>query len=119
MTRRSRIARRRDYNSIVPDLTKYPIEKLLFFVAGIIPGMAALLIFDSAAPGSFAWFFALSFPRLQNEDSSNPAHSVHCGEYAYDLRGVRSGGYRGHNRCRNGEKTLQSGEYILGSAVAR
>jgi hypothetical protein len=43
------------------DLSKYPLEKFFFFVAGIIPGFVALLIFQLAAPGSFAWFFSLGF----------------------------------------------------------
>jgi hypothetical protein len=43
------------------DLSKYPLEKFFFFVAGIIPGFVALLIFQLAAPGSFGWFFALGF----------------------------------------------------------
>src|SRR6267378_7001196 len=43
------------------DLSKYPLEKLFFFVAGIIPGFVALLIFQLAAPGSLGWFFSLGF----------------------------------------------------------
>jgi hypothetical protein len=43
------------------DLSKYPLEKFFFFVAGIIPGFVALLIFQLAAPGSFDWFFTLGF----------------------------------------------------------
>ncbi len=43
------------------DLSKYPLEKLLYFVAGVIPGFVALLIFHVAAPGSFGWFFSLGF----------------------------------------------------------
>jgi hypothetical protein len=43
------------------DLSKYPLEKFFFFVAGIIPGFVALLIFEFAAPGSFGWFFSLGF----------------------------------------------------------
>ena len=39
--------------------SKYPLEKLLYFIVGIIPGFAALLIFHLAAPGTFNWFFAL------------------------------------------------------------
>ena len=39
---------------------KLPVEKV-FFVAGIIPGFVALLIFHLAAPGSFAWFFNIGF----------------------------------------------------------
>lgn len=40
------------------DISKYPIEKFFFFVAGIIPGFAALLIYRLASPASFGWFFA-------------------------------------------------------------
>jgi hypothetical protein len=43
------------------DLSKYPLEKVFYFVAGIIPGFAALLIFQLAAPGTFTWFFTLGF----------------------------------------------------------
>jgi hypothetical protein len=43
------------------DLSKYPIEKLVYFVAGIIPGFVALLIYWLAVPGSFGWFFAMGF----------------------------------------------------------
>jgi hypothetical protein len=43
------------------DLSKYPLERLFYFIAGVIPGFAALLIFQLAAPGSFVWFFTLSF----------------------------------------------------------
>jgi hypothetical protein len=43
------------------DLSKYPLEKFFFFVAGIIPGFVALLIFQLAAPDSFGWFFTLGF----------------------------------------------------------
>jgi len=43
------------------DLSKYPLEKFFFFMAGIIPGFVALLIFQLAAPGSFGWFFGLGF----------------------------------------------------------
>lgn len=43
------------------DLTKYPIEKLSFLLAGVIPGGAALLIFNSAVPGSFVWFVSIGF----------------------------------------------------------
>src|SRR5438128_12681635 len=41
------------------DLSKYPLDKLASFIAAIIPGFAALLIFNLAAPGSFMWFFGL------------------------------------------------------------
>lgn len=43
------------------DLSKYPLEKLIYYLAAIIPGFVALLIFQTAAPGSFGWFFALGF----------------------------------------------------------
>jgi hypothetical protein len=43
------------------DLSKYPLEKLVYFIAGIIPGSVALLIYRLAVPGSFEWFFALGF----------------------------------------------------------
>jgi len=43
------------------DLSKYPLEKLVYFVAGIIPGFVALLIYRLAVPGSFGWFFAPGF----------------------------------------------------------
>ena len=39
------------------DWTKYPLEKLFSFVAGIILGSVALLMF----PGRIEWFFALGF----------------------------------------------------------
>jgi hypothetical protein len=42
------------------DWSKFPLEKLFFFVAGILPGFVALLIFHFAVPGSFAWFFTMS-----------------------------------------------------------
>jgi hypothetical protein len=43
------------------DWSKYPLEKLVYFVAALIPGFAALLTFELAHPGSFNWFFALGF----------------------------------------------------------
>jgi hypothetical protein len=43
------------------DLSKYPFEKLFYFVAGIIPGFVALLIFQLATPKSFDWFFTIGF----------------------------------------------------------
>jgi hypothetical protein len=43
------------------DFTKFPLEKLLFFVAGVIPGFVALLIFGLAHPAAFNWFFVLGF----------------------------------------------------------
>jgi hypothetical protein len=46
---------------IKDDLPKYPVDKVVVFVAALIPGAAALLIFQSAHPGTFAWFFALGF----------------------------------------------------------
>jgi len=43
------------------ELFKYPLDKLLYFIAAILPGSVALLIFQMASPGSFAWFFRLGF----------------------------------------------------------
>jgi hypothetical protein len=43
------------------DLSKYPLERLFYLVAAVIPGFTALLIFQLAAPGSFNWFFTLGF----------------------------------------------------------
>jgi hypothetical protein len=43
------------------DLTKYPLEKFFYFLAGVIPGFVALLIYHLAVPGSFSWFFTLGF----------------------------------------------------------
>jgi hypothetical protein len=43
------------------DLSKYPLEKLLYVVAGVIPGFVALLIYYVAEPNSFSWFFSLGF----------------------------------------------------------
>jgi hypothetical protein len=43
------------------DLSKYPLEKLFHFVASILPGSVALLIYQQAVPGAFGWFFALGF----------------------------------------------------------
>jgi hypothetical protein len=39
------------------DWSKYPLEKLSYVVAGIAPGLIALLVY----PHSFAWFFSLGF----------------------------------------------------------
>lgn len=43
------------------DLSKYPLDKLLYVVGAIVPGVTALLIFGLAGPHSFAWFFSLAF----------------------------------------------------------
>jgi hypothetical protein len=43
------------------DLSEYPLEKLVLFAAGVLPGFVALLVFEQAAPGSFGWFFSLPF----------------------------------------------------------
>lgn len=43
------------------DFSKLPIEKFFYFLAGIIPGIVALLIFGLASPHSFCWFFNLGF----------------------------------------------------------
>ncbi len=41
------------------DLSKYPIHKLLYVVASVIPGFSALLIYRAAVPHCFDWFFSL------------------------------------------------------------
>jgi len=41
------------------DLSKYHVDKLFHFAAGIIPGFTALLIFEAANPGSLSWFLSL------------------------------------------------------------
>jgi len=43
------------------DFSKFPLEKLVQYAAGVFPGMVALLVFNQAAPGSLGWFFALGF----------------------------------------------------------
>jgi hypothetical protein len=43
------------------DLSKYPLDKLLYFVAGIIPGSAAIWIYTVARPGTVQWFFNSGF----------------------------------------------------------
>jgi hypothetical protein len=43
------------------DPLKYPVEKLIHFVAGVIPGLVVLLVYNVATPSSFAWFFSLGF----------------------------------------------------------
>lgn len=43
------------------DLSKYPVERVFYFVAGIIPGSAALLIFGVSHPNAFQWFFEENF----------------------------------------------------------
>jgi hypothetical protein len=40
---------------------KLPLEKVFFFIAGVIPGFVALLIFQLAVPNAFSWFFVLGF----------------------------------------------------------
>lgn len=42
-------------------LSKYPLEKLFYFVAGIIPGFVALLVYQQAVPDAFKWFFSVGF----------------------------------------------------------
>lgn len=41
------------------DLSKYPLHELFQFIAAIVPGFAALLIYQAAHPAAFAWFFSL------------------------------------------------------------
>lgn len=43
------------------DLSKYPLEKLFYFVAGIIPGSITLIVYRLAVPNAFGWFFTLGF----------------------------------------------------------
>ncbi|HUN63935.1 MAG TPA: hypothetical protein VMU53_18190 [Candidatus Sulfotelmatobacter sp.] len=43
------------------DLSKYPLDKLIYFIAAILPGAVALFIFQLALPGSFGWAFNLGF----------------------------------------------------------
>jgi len=43
------------------DLSKYPLDKLSSFIAAIIPGSIAILIFALAKPGIFTWFVNLGF----------------------------------------------------------
>lgn len=43
------------------DLSKYPIEKLFHFAAGVIPGGVVLLVLEVVSPGKFSWFFSLPF----------------------------------------------------------
>jgi hypothetical protein len=38
------------------DWSKYPLDRLVYFIAALIPGFAALLIFEATHPGSFNWF---------------------------------------------------------------
>jgi hypothetical protein len=39
------------------DFSKFPLDRLFYFVAGIIPGSAALVIFERSKPGRLNWFF--------------------------------------------------------------
>jgi hypothetical protein len=43
------------------DLTKYLLGKFFGFLAGVVPGFVALLVFQLAEPGSFGWFFSGGF----------------------------------------------------------
>jgi hypothetical protein len=45
----------------ITDALKYPFEKLVYFVAALIPGATALLIYRGAVPGSFEWFLKVSY----------------------------------------------------------
>jgi hypothetical protein len=36
----------RVYSTRIMDFSKYPLEKLLYFVAGVVPGFVALLIYQ-------------------------------------------------------------------------
>lgn len=41
------------------ELSKYPIERLFYFVAAIVPGAVALIVFYLASPNSLDWFLSL------------------------------------------------------------
>jgi hypothetical protein len=43
------------------DYSKYPLERLVYYVAGIIPGFIAILIYRLAVHASFGWFLSISF----------------------------------------------------------
>jgi hypothetical protein len=43
------------------DVSKYPFEKIFYFIAGVFPGFVALFIFQLASPGAFRWFFTMGF----------------------------------------------------------
>jgi hypothetical protein len=43
------------------DVSKYPLEKIFYFAAGVIPGFVALVIFNQAHPQAFLWFFGMGF----------------------------------------------------------
>src|SRR5258706_15782068 len=43
------------------DWSKYPLDKVLHYAAGIIPGLVALFVIEVIATGSFARFFNLGF----------------------------------------------------------
>lgn len=43
------------------DLSKYPLEKLLHYLAGVIPGIAALLMLEAATPGVLGSLFSVGF----------------------------------------------------------
>lgn len=42
------------------ELPTIPLERVFFFIAGVVPGFVALLIYNLSAPHSFRWFFASS-----------------------------------------------------------
>jgi hypothetical protein len=43
------------------DLSRYPLERIFHFAAGVIPGCVVFLVFEAAHPGSLIWFFGLGF----------------------------------------------------------
>ncbi len=45
------------------DWSRFPLERLFYFIAGVVPGFVALWIFQLGAPGSFDWFFRQRFLR--------------------------------------------------------
>jgi hypothetical protein len=49
------------------DWSKYPLEKLVFFVAAVIPGFVVLLTYEFIRPGSVNWFFRPGFLGYKTE----------------------------------------------------
>lgn len=43
------------------DFSKYPLERFSYFIAGIVPGFAALLVFYLHSPASFGWFISAGY----------------------------------------------------------
>jgi hypothetical protein len=41
------------------DISKYPLEKVLHIIAGVIPGLVVLWIYRVALPGAYDWFWSV------------------------------------------------------------